>query len=265
MPSLPSAPTVAIIIAAILLVFIVFTLLKGVIKMLLLAIAAVTAIAAWIFIQKNGFTLISLCINSPQPWMVQALAWLTAIFIFAVFFHGMSWFSQLFSWRHGGASAGGILTTVLMCALMLWLAMLGISYYGDVSLIDFYHNRAATTDGSVPSLPWAARLRQALNNSPATSWAMRFNPMDDPSQTKLACLVAYGCSLSEEQLEQFYHTCLEHSGVPHPSRFMDLFRDQGLRTLVREKRFVNLLENSHLKTFLQFQNTQQFLEKLQLN
>ncbi len=255
--------TILIVILCLLAAILIFSMLKGVIKMLLLAIAAISAIAAWIFIQKNGFTLISLFINSPQPWMVQALAWLTAVFIFSVFFHGMNWFSQLFSWHRGGASTGGILTTILMCALMLWLATIGISYYGDVSLISYYHSRASAD--SPRSLPWSTRLRNALSSSPATSWILRFNPMDDPAQTKLACLVAYGCTLSETQMEQFYHTCLEHSGIPHPSRFLDLFRDQGLRTLVREKRFVNLLENSHLKTFLQFQNTQNFLEKLQLN
>ncbi len=254
---------VLVVVVGILAAILVFSMLKGVIKMLLLAIAAISAIATWIFIQKNGFTLISLCINSPQPWMVQTLAWLATVFVFSVFFHGMNWFSQLFSWHRGGASAGGILTTTLMCVLMIWLATIGVSYYGDVSLINFYHSRASAT--SPLSLPWSSRLRNALSSSPATSWILRFNPMDDPAQTKLACLVAYGCSLSEAQMEQFYHTCLEHSGIPHPSRFLDLFRDQGLRTLVREKRFVNLLENSHLKTFLQFQNTQHFLEKLQLN
>ncbi len=255
--------TVAII--TILIAIVAFSLLKGVIKLLLLAVAAVTAIAAWIFVQKNGFTMLDMITNSPQPWMVQALAWLAAIFIFAIFFHGMSWFSQLFSWRRGGATTGGILTTVLMCVLMLWLAFLSISYYGDVSLIGSYHERATTSSGPVPTLPWASRLQAALRNSSLTSWIQKINPMDNPAQTKLACLVAYGCSLSDEQLETFYHTCLEHSGVPHPSRFLDLFRDRGLRTLVQEKRFVSLLENSHLRTFLQFQNTQQFIEKLQLN
>ena len=265
MPELSTTSTIVIIMIAILAAIVIFSVFKGVIKMLLLAMAAVTAIAAWIFIQKNGFTLLALLTNSPQPWMVQALAWIASIFIFAVFFHGMSWFSQLFSWRREGASTGGILTTFLMCALMLWLAMLGISYYGDVSRISFYQARASATADSVPSLPWASRLQNALRNSPATSWILQFNPMDDQAQTNLACLVAYGCTLSDAQMEQFYHTCLEHSGIPHPSRFLELFRDPGLRTLVREKRFVNLLENSHLKTFLQFQNTQQLLEKLQLN
>ncbi len=247
--------TVAII--AILIAIIAFSLLKGVIKLLLLAAAAVTAIAAWIFVQKNGFTMLDMITNSPQPWMVQALAWLAAIFIFAIFFHGMSWFAQLFSWRRDGATTGGILTTTLMCVLMLWLAFLGISYYGDVSLISFYHDRATTSSDAVPTLPWASRIQAALRNSPLTSWVQKINPMDNPTQTKLACFVAYGCSLSDEQLERFYHTYFEGSGIARPSYLLKLFRDPGLRTLVREKRFVSLLENPFLRTFLQFQDSQQ--------
>ena len=265
MPSLDSVPSMAIIVSIVLIGIIAFSLLKGVIKMLLLAIAVITAIAAWIFIQKNGFTFLSFITSTPQPWMVQVCAWIAAIFVFSVFFHGMSWFSQLFSWHRGGASTGGILTTALMCTLMLWVAMVGVSYYGDVSLISYYHDRATPASSGTPQpLPWVTRLKNALHHSPLTSWLARINPMDDVAQTNLACLVAYGCSLNEEKMQQFYKTSLEHSGVPQPSRFLDLFRDKGLRTLVEEKRFVTLLENAHLKTFLQRENTQEILKNLKL-
>ena len=255
---------VLIALGVILAAIVLFSLLKGVIKMILLAIAAIGAIAAWIVIQRSGFTFLSFVTNSPQPWMVQVCAWGAAIFIFAVFFHGMSWFSQLFSWRRGGASAGGIFTTVLMCGVLLWVAMVGISYYGDVSRISYYHDlaEAHTRGDSVPGLPWFTKLKHALRQAPVTSWLEKLDPMDDLAQTNLACLVAYGCSLSEEQMLSFYKTRLENSGVPHPSRFLDLFRDKGLRTLVEEKRFVTLLENEHLKTFLQRQDTWQVLRNL---
>ena len=258
---------VLIALGVILAAIVLFSLLKGVIKMILLALAAISAIAVWIFIQRSGFTFLSFVTNTPQPWMVQVCAWGAAIFIFAVFFHGMSWFSQLFSWRKGGASAGGILTTVLMCAVLLWVAMVGISYYGDVSRIRYYHELAEChTQGkagsAAPSLPWFTRLKSALRHAPATAWLEKLDPMDDLAQTNLACLVAYGCSLNEQQMNEFYRTRLEHSGVPHPSRFLDLFRDKGLRTLVEEGRFVTLLENEHLKTFLQRQNTWEVLRQL---
>lgn len=232
--------------------------------MILLAIAAISAIAVWIFIQRSGFTFLSFVTNTPKPWMVQVCAWGAAIFIFSVFFHGMSWFSQLFSWRRGGASAGGILTTVLMCSVMLWVAMVGISYYGDVSRISYYHDLAeAHSHGETsPTMPWFTRLKRILRQAPVTSWLEKLDPMDDLAQTNLACLVAYGCSLNEAQMNEFYKTRLEHSGVPHPSRFLDLFRDKGLRTLVEEKRFVTLMENERLKTFLQRQNTWEILRNM---
>lgn len=259
-----TSQTVVIVLCAILVAIVLFSLLKGVIKMLLLAIAAISAIAVWIFIQRSGFTFLAFITGNPKPWMVQLCAWGAAIFIFTIFFHGMSWFSQLFSWRRGGASAGGILTTALMCALMLWVAMVGISYYGDVSRISFYHDLAEAKLNGVeaPQVPWFTRLKKALRQAPITSWLEKIDPMDDLAQTNLACLVAYGCSLNEQQMDEFYRTYLEHSGVPHPSRFLDLFRDKGLRTLVEEKRFVTLLENEHLKTFLQRENTWEALRRL---
>lgn len=255
---------VLIALGIILAAIVLFSLFKGVIKMLLLAIAAISAIAVWIFIQRSGFTLLSIFTNTPRPWMVQVCAWGAACFLFTVFFHGMSWFSQLFSWRKGGAGAGSILTTVLMCVLMLWVAMVGISYYGDVSRISYYHDlaEASARGETLPNMPGFTKLKRALRQAPATAWLAMFDPMDDVAQTNLACLVAYGCTLNEEQMNEFYRTRLENCGVPHPSRFLDLFRDKGLRTLVEEKRFVTLLENEHLKTFLQRQNTADIVSKL---
>ena len=257
------SPGIPVIVVGLVLAFVAFSLFKGVIKLLLLLAAAVSAIIVWIFLQKNGFTFLSFVTGNPQPWMVQVCSWCAAVFVFAIFFHGMSWFSQLFSWHRGGASTGGILTTGLMCLLLFWVAMVGVSYYSDVSLISHYHDRASS-QATPAQIPWVSRFSKALHESSLTSWLAGLNPMDDPAQTKLACIVAYGCSLDEAGLTQFYKTCLERSGVPQPSRFLDLFRDKGLRTLVEEGRFVTLLENEHLKTFLQRLNTQEILGNMQL-
>lgn len=259
-----TSSSVVIVLVAILGAIILFSLLKGVIKMLLLAIAAISAIAAWIFIQRNGFTYLSLVTGSPQPWMVQVCAWGVSIFIFSVFFHGMNWFSQLFSWRRDGASTGGILTTAIMCALMIWLAMVGIAFYGDVSYVGYYHDLAQSRlqGKDDPDVPLFVRVKKALRRAPATSWLTKIDPLDDEAQAKLARLVAYGCSLGEEQIQDFYEKSLKNCGVPHPSRFLDLFRDKGLRTLVEERHFTSLLGNERLKTFLQRGNTQDIIVKL---
>ena len=258
--------TVVIVLAVLLAAMVLFSLLKGVIKLLLLAVAARAAIAAWIFVQRNGFTLIALIVGTAQPWMVQVCAWSVSILIFAIFFQGMNWFSQLFSWRRNGASTGGILTTALMCSLMVWIAVVGIAYYGDVSRISYYSDvaKAQVSGGKAPGLPLFTRLKNALREAPATAWMVMIDPMEDAAQANLACIVAYGCTLPEAQAQEYYRSCLENSGVPHPSRFLDLFCDKGLRTLVEEKRFVTLLENEHLKTFLQRGNTQEIMAAFRL-
>ena len=73
------------VLACIVAAIIFFSIFKGVIRMILLAIAVISAIVVWMFIQRSGFTFLSFITAHPQPWMVQAAAWSLAIFTFAVF------------------------------------------------------------------------------------------------------------------------------------------------------------------------------------
>ncbi|MBQ4614084.1 MAG: hypothetical protein IJB31_04065 [Akkermansia sp.] len=252
------------VLACIVAAIIFFSIFKGVIRMILLAIAVISAIVVWMFIQRSGFTFLSFLTANPQPWMVQTAAWGLSIFVFMVFFHGMSWFSQLFSWRRGGASTCGIITNILMSCLMIWIATLGISYYGNISLISHYQSLAESYMNKKPSpeMPWFTRMKFLLRKADSTGWLEKIDPMDDPAQAYLACLVAFGCSLDETQYTAFYNERLANCGIPQPTRFLDLFRDKGLRTLVAEKRFVTLLENERLKTFLQFRDTEDHMLRI---
>lgn len=255
-----SSPTVLYIIGAILVVLLLFTLLKGVIKMLVLAVAVSSAVGAWMFLQKNGFTYLEFVTDSPQPWMVQALAWGAAGGILLIFFHGIMWASQLFSFRKR-VGAGGIITTILMCLVMLWVGTLGVSYYGDICRIRYYHELAlAQQQGTeLPEKPWCTTAKEALRSQNYTAWLQKIDPMENPAQVNLACLVAFGCAMEEPQYRAFYETQLRPRGIPQCSRFIDLFSDPGLRNLVREGRYVTLLENTRLTTFLQFQDTEEKL------
>lgn len=249
----------AVVVAAIF----IFALIKGVIKMVLLAVAVSSAVALWMFLQKNGFTYVAFLTDSPEPWMVQALAWGASAFLLLVFFHGMVWISQLFTFRKK-AGLGGILTTVLMSLIMLWVTVMGICYYGNVCRIRYYHElaaaqmqRATTPGAEMPTIPWFTRVTAALRSSKITGWLQSIDPIDDPAQVNLACLVAFGCTLDEPTFTHFYNTQLANRGIPQPTRLLDLFRDSGLRTLVKEGRFVSLLENERLNTVLRFRNTEE--------
>ncbi len=257
LPPMDASNTMLTALGIVIAAIIFFILFKGVIRMLLLALAVITAITVWIVIQRNGFTFLSFLTNTPKPWMVQVAAWAAAIFVLMVFYHGMSWVSQLFSWRKRKV-ATGILTTVLMSCLMVWLATIGLSYYGNVSRVSYYHELGlAHNKGEAdPAMPWFTGLKNSLRKSKGTAWLEAIDPLEDPALANLACLVAYGCTLNEQAYRHFYATSLANRGIPQPTRFLDLFEDKGLRTLVRERRFSTLLENERLKTFLQFRDTE---------
>lgn len=249
------------ILAILAVAILIFSLMKGVIKMVLLAVAISSSVAAWMFLQKNGFTYVEFITDSPQQWMVQGLAWGAAILILLIFFHGMVWISQLFSFRKK-FGLGGVLTTVLMSLIMIWVTIMGICYYGNVCRIRYYHELATAQmqltkkpDTQMPDTPWFTRMSTALRTSQATGWIQSIDPIDDPAQTNLACLVAFGCTLDEPTFTHFYNTQLANRGIPQPTRLLDLFRDPGLRTMVKEGRFVSLLENERLNTVLRYRNT----------
>lgn len=253
-----SSPIILYIIAGIVVAILLFILLKGVFKMLILAAAISTAAAAWVFLQKNGFTYLEFLTDSPQPWMVQVLAWGTAGMILVFFFHGLHWVSQLFSLNRRVGPCG-VITTILMCLLMLWVATLGISYYGDVCRVRYFHDLAvAQMKGEpLPDKPWCTVAKDALRSHNYTAWLEKIDPMENQAQVNLACLVAFGCAMEEPQYVQFYAVQLAPRGIPQSTRFLALFGDKGLRTLVREGRFVTLLENEQLTTFLQFRDTEE--------
>lgn len=245
-----------IVLGVILAAILFYVIFKGVIKMIVLASAVICAVAAWMFLQRNGFTYLSFVTDSPQPWMVQVLAWGAGVFILLLFFHIISWFTQLFSWNKR-LSAGGVLTTVLMSLLMLWVGVMGLSYYGSIAKIRHYHElaEAQINGATLPTLPWSTQACEALRQHPWTAWVSAIDLMENREQTNLACLVAFGCTLDEPTYTAFYQSQLAQRGIPQPTRFLQLFGDKGLRTLVKEGRFVTLLENEHLTTFLQFRET----------
>ena len=254
---------IAIVGACILVAILLFILLKGVMRMLVLALGIALAVGAWIFFHKNGFTFVSFITDSPQPWMVHTLAWGAAIFIIAVTIHAMTWISSLLTLNRK-VGPTGVVTTVFMCLVMLWMATIGVSYYGDVCRIAYYHDLAEAQMGRAPqpALPFFTQAKDAIRTSLLTAWLEKINPMENPAQTNLACLVAFGCTLDGPTCDAFYRNQLLPRGIPHPYRLLDLFRDPGLRKMVEERRYVPLLENERLSTFLQFKNSEELMRTI---
>ncbi len=264
MPQLDSQTWLLLILIAALLFIIIFSAVKGLLKMLLLAIALCSSVVVWIFIQNKGFTLLSCVTSSPRPWMVQTLAWCAAALVLAIFFHGMSWFAQLFSPSKKKAGVCSIMTTSLMCILTMWVCTIAVSYYGTISRVSFAHDLAESHyhGAATPEVPVFMRGKAMIRRASGLSWLESIDPLESAVQSNLACLVAYGCSLTEEEYTHFYEQALADLGIPHSRRFLELFADAGLRKLVEEGRFVALLENDRLNTFLHYHGTADYLKNI---
>ncbi len=261
-----TSTTLYLALAALLAAFIVFTLLKGVIKMLLFSAAVIGGVLSWLLLERNGFSYIAFLTDQPKPWMVEAVAWTGGVLVFAVFLHGFSWFCSVFSFGRGMGTGGakGILTTVLMVFVLIWVGSMGIGYMGDVGSIRYYHRLAQKHKGALQDTPTPSlftRLRDLLGSEASTSWLAAINPMRDDTLSYLACLVAYGCTLDDEQARQYYEQQVAPLlPVPQPGRFLELFRDPALRLLVQQGKYVTLLESERLKTFLQYKDTERIIQ-----
>lgn len=252
-----------IALAVFVLLFIIFSLIKGVIKMIMLTLTISLTIGCWLFLQRNGETLLSFVIAEPKNWMVQAATYIASLFVFMVMFHGLRWFSQLFTWRRNGATSGGIITSIFMSVVMLWLTYISFSYACNLSLISYYHDMALchSQNQKAPELPRIVKLKNRILDAPVLSWISYFDLLDNPARTKLASLIAYGCALPEAQSNYFYTTRLENCGISYPSRFTKLFNDEGLRKMVEQKNYASLLENELLETFLKAGNSEQYFQE----
>ncbi|MFI3244014.1 MAG: hypothetical protein R3Y56_07170 [Akkermansia sp.] len=252
-----------IALAVFVILIIIFSLIKGVIKMIMLSLTVVLSIACWLFLQRNGETLLSFVISEPKSWMVQAISYIAALLVFLILFHGLRWFSQLFSWRRNGATSGGIITTILMSILMLWMGYISFSYASNLALVSYYREMAQchSHGQAAPEIPSIVTAKKRMLDNDALSWLRKIDPLDNAARTTLASLIAYGCSLPEAQRTYFYASRLENCGISYPSRFNKLFSDEGLRQIVEQENFASLLENDLLETFLQAGNSQQYLEE----
>lgn len=69
-----SSLTFYLVLGALLVGFIVLGMLKGMIKMLLFGAAVLSAVAAYFWLSKYGFTYLSFITSDPREWMVTVLS-----------------------------------------------------------------------------------------------------------------------------------------------------------------------------------------------
>lgn len=185
-----SSLTFYLVLGALLVGFIVLGMLKGMIKMLLFGAAVLSAVAAYFWLSKYGFTYLSFITSDPREWMVTVLSVGGAAAVFFIFMHGLFWFSDVFSWgrRMGFGGAKGIVTTILMAAVVCWVGVMCIFYYGSMAEMTrarelaLYHMDPNRTI----SLPAIYSVKKSITDNPHLNWLVTISPEHDPERLSLA-------------------------------------------------------------------------------
>ena len=265
-----SSLTFYLVLGALLLGFIVLGMLKGMIKMLLFGAAVLSSVAAYFWLSKYGFTYLSFITSDPREWMVTVLSVGGAAAVFFVFMHGLFWFSDVFSWgrRMGFGGAKGIVTTVLMAAVVCWVGVMCIFFYGSMAEMTrarelaLYHMDPNRTI----SLPAIYSIKKSIMDNPHLSWLEKISPEHDPERLSLAKMIAYLVTLSPELSDQ-RRTQLD-CYMPRSritSRVLSLkslSEDPAIRLLVQKGDMQGLYNDVKLTRFLEDHDVRSVLSQL---
>lgn len=242
---------------------ILFCLLRGVVKMVLFFLSIIGGAVTYYVLQKYGFNYLAFITDSPSEWMVTAIAVLGAVIVFAAFRHGLSWFSNLFSWGgkvRGAGGAGGILTTICMGLFVSWLISVGIFYFGSLSELRRYKELSANPEVR-DEIPVLANLKQLMENSIVGKYLVMFDPLSDPERLKLAKIVAYMAGEENDELLMACEARLEQY-LPSAKRINNLAHDKGIRTSMKKNDMGALLNDSKLTRLMSDQSIKDALKKI---
>ncbi len=230
----------------------IFSVFKGAMKLICILACVIAGIATWLIMQRSGGEFIALVIEQPEPWILQVLSIVAALFVFFVLMRGLSWFSQIFSMNQGKTSNKGIVMSILMGLLFIWTLSLGIFYGSNLLKIRYYHQLglAHRAGEASPEQPILLTSCEKIRQHPFSEMLLRINPFDDPARTNLACIITYGCTLDQAGYYHFYTQHLATRDIPQPTRLLQLFADDGMRQIVEQKQYVSILESDRLSPIL---------------
>lgn len=196
-----------------------------------------------------------------------------ALAVFFVFMHGLFWFSDVFSWgrRMGFGGAKGAVTTLLMAAVVCWVGVMCIFYYG--SMAEMTRARELALYHMDPtraiSLPTIYTVKKAITDNPHLAWLVKVSPEHDPERLSLAKMIAYLVTLSPELSDQ-RRTQLD-CYMPRSritSRVLSLkslSEDPAIRQLVEKGDMQGLYNDVKLTRFLEDQDVRTVLSQLDVD
>lgn len=272
-PVMDSSLTFYLILGGLLVGFIILGMMKGMIKMLLFGAAVLSAMAAYFWLSKYGFTYLSFITSDPREWMVTGLSIGGAVAVFFIFMHGLFWFSNVFSWgrRMGFGGTKGIITTLLMVMVVCWVGVMCVFYYGSMAEMTrarelaLYHMDPNRTI----SLPTIYSVKKSITDNPHLKWLVTISPEHDPERLALAKMIAYLATLSPDLSDQRraqLDCYMPRSRVT--SRILSLkglSEDQSIRAAVQKGDVQGLYNDVKLTRFLEDQNVREVLSHLDVD
>ncbi|MEG0024332.1 MAG: hypothetical protein RR250_01095 [Akkermansia sp.] len=258
-----TSTTIYVVIGTVLAGFLIFAVLKGIIKMILFGASVLCAIVAYFWISKYGYSYLSFITSDPRSWMVTTLAWGSAICVFAVFTHGLFWFSNVFSWgrKMGFGGVKGIITTLLMVCVLVWVGLVAIFYYGSVADIKRAHEYALAQSNAQQTIstPWVYSWKKKICETESTQWIAKFDPLTDEERLSLAKIVAYLATFEPQDAVRHYSVVAPH--IPRPRRLWNLSRDVAIRASVEKEDMATLLNHPELTKFLSDQSSRDAVKR----
>lgn len=256
--------TIYIIAGVVLVGFLVLAIFKGIIKMLLFGMGVLGAVGAYYWMSKHGFAYMSFITADPKSWMITTLAWGSAIIVFAVFVHGMFWFSNVFSWgsKLGFGGVKGVLTTLLMVLVLLWVSLITLFYYGSIAEVRRAHEIALSQIDAKHkvSTSWVYQWSTQIQAADSSKWLTRLAPLQDEERIELAKLVAYMATFDPQAAVQKYSVVSPQ--IPRPRRLWSLSQDVAIRNLVKRNDMTTLLNHPELTKFLGDTSSREAIKRL---
>lgn len=256
--------TIIYIIAAVVLVgFIVLAMCKGIIKMLLFGVGILASVGTYYWMTKHGYTYLAFITSDPRPWMLTGLVWCSALFVFAVFIHGMFWFNNVFTvgTRMGFGGIKGLLTTILMVFVLLWVVLLAVFYYGSVAEVKKAHDMALVQidPKHKVSLSWMYEWNRQIRATDSAKWLVKLAPLEDAERIKLAQIIVYLATFETNDAVKRFALLEPH--IPRPRRIWNLSQDVGIKTLVIRDDMTTLVNKPELTKILSDDSSRDAIRK----
>ncbi len=197
------------VIGLIVVIFAVLGFVKGLVKLFFALLSIGLAIAAAWWGYQNGHDIAANLVESPEPWMSNAVALIAGIGVFSICRTVLGFLTSGVN-STGAAKKVGFgppagLMGLLVGALLAYAAVVGVRYLGSVAEVRHLDERLEHPEKD-SGQPFFAMLKEKIDHSKPGRWVQQYDVFNEAGQTELGkALVAHrekaGLKLRDESGE----------------------------------------------------------------